>query len=251
MQVVQAIESETSTAGAATRRWRRWLWRCRCCSWPLTRAAGAGAALRRSAVQRVHGGRASSKPGARATGASASPTTGATSTRSRRTCRWRWSRRKTRTSPTHYGFDFKAIEKARKNNARGRKVRGAQHHQPADRRRTCSCGAGAAGCARASRPGTRVLIEALWPKRRIIEVYANVAEFGDGVYGAQAAARTLLPQGCRAACRRPKPRAWRRCCPTRAATASPARAPTCSGAARDPAADALHRRPGLLCRSTD
>ena len=29
----------------------------------------------------------------------------------------------------------------------------------------------------------------MWPKTRILEVYANVAEFGDGVYGAQAAAR--------------------------------------------------------------
>src|SRR5690606_16364757 len=35
-----------------------------------------------------------------------------------------------------------------------------------------------------------LLIELFWPKRRILEVYANVVEFGDGVYGAQAAART-------------------------------------------------------------
>jgi monofunctional glycosyltransferase len=34
-----------------------------------------------------------------------------------------------------------------------------------------------------------VLIESLWPKTRILEVYVNIAEFGDGVYGAQAAAR--------------------------------------------------------------
>ena len=34
-----------------------------------------------------------------------------------------------------------------------------------------------------------MLIEALWPKSRILEVYANIAEFGDGVYGGQAAAR--------------------------------------------------------------
>jgi monofunctional biosynthetic peptidoglycan transglycosylase len=33
-----------------------------------------------------------------------------------------------------------------------------------------------------------LLIETLWPKSRILEVYANVAEFGDGVYGGQAAA---------------------------------------------------------------
>ena len=34
-----------------------------------------------------------------------------------------------------------------------------------------------------------VLIELFWPKRRILEVYANIAEFGDGIYGAEAAAR--------------------------------------------------------------
>ena len=32
-------------------------------------------------------------------------------------------------------------------------------------------------------------LEALWPKRRILEVYLNVAEFGPGLYGAEAAAR--------------------------------------------------------------
>jgi monofunctional biosynthetic peptidoglycan transglycosylase len=33
------------------------------------------------------------------------------------------------------------------------------------------------------------LIETLWAKERILEVYLNVAEFGDGIYGAEAAAR--------------------------------------------------------------
>jgi monofunctional biosynthetic peptidoglycan transglycosylase len=33
------------------------------------------------------------------------------------------------------------------------------------------------------------MIEALWDKRRILEVYLNVAEWGDGVFGAEAAAR--------------------------------------------------------------
>ena len=36
------------------------------------------------------------------------------------------------------------------------------------------------------------LIETLWPKRRILEMYANFAEFGDGVYGAQAASRSFF-----------------------------------------------------------
>jgi monofunctional biosynthetic peptidoglycan transglycosylase len=37
--------------------------------------------------------------------------------------------------------------------------------------------------------GFTVLIELLWPKRRIMEVYLNVTEMGEGVFGAEAAAR--------------------------------------------------------------
>jgi monofunctional biosynthetic peptidoglycan transglycosylase len=37
--------------------------------------------------------------------------------------------------------------------------------------------------------GFTVLIEATWPKRRILEVYLNVAEFDEGVFGVQAASR--------------------------------------------------------------
>ena len=37
-----------------------------------------------------------------------------------------------------------------------------------------------------------LLIEACWPKARILEVYANIAEFGDGVYGAEAAAQAYF-----------------------------------------------------------
>lgn len=37
-----------------------------------------------------------------------------------------------------------------------------------------------------------LLIELLWPKRRIVEVYLNVVEFGPGLYGAEAAARALF-----------------------------------------------------------
>ena len=41
------------------------------------------------------------------------------------------------------------------------------------------------------------VVEALWPKRRILEVYLNVAEFGEGVFGVEAAARAAF--GVRAA----------------------------------------------------
>ena len=89
--------------------------------------------------------------------------------------------------PDHNGFDLQAIEKARDHNARGGRLRGAStiSQQVA---RTCSCGRAAAG-SWGLEVWYTVLIEALWPKERILEMYANIAEFGDGVYGAQAAAQ--------------------------------------------------------------
>lgn len=106
---------------------------------------------------------------------------------------------------THHGFDFAAIEKARKHNERMIE-RAERRKQPVRRLRGASTisqqtaknlflwqGQGWTRWARkALEAWYTVLIEALWPKRRILEVYANVAEFGDGVYGAQAAARSFF-----------------------------------------------------------
>ncbi len=91
---------------------------------------------------------------------------------------------------SHSGFDFKAIEKARTNNARGRKVRGAStiSQQLA---KNLFLWSGRSWVRKGIEAWYTVLIETLWPKHRIIEVYANVAEFGDGIYGAQAAARSF------------------------------------------------------------
>lgn len=91
----------------------------------------------------------------------------------------------------HYGFDLEAIEKARKNNARGRKVRGGStiSQQTA---KNLFLWSGRSYVRKAVEAWYTLLIETLWPKRRIVEVYANVAEFGNGVYGAQAAARTYF-----------------------------------------------------------
>jgi monofunctional biosynthetic peptidoglycan transglycosylase len=88
----------------------------------------------------------------------------------------------------HFGFDLEAIEKARRNNARGRKVRGGStiSQQTA---KNLFLWSGRSWVRKGIEAWYTLLIEALWPKRRILEVYANVAEFGDGVYGAQAAAR--------------------------------------------------------------
>jgi monofunctional biosynthetic peptidoglycan transglycosylase len=60
-------------------------------------------------------------------------------------------------------------------------------------------------------------IELLWPKRRIVEVYLNVAELGPGIYGAEAAAQAHFNKPASALSRQeaallaailPSPRAW-------------------------------------------
>lgn len=96
---------------------------------------------------------------------------------------------------THSGFDFEAIRQARERNARGGRLRGGSTiSQQVAKNLFLWQGSGAA--SRWVRKGLEawytVLLELLWPKRRILEVYANVAEFGDGVYGAQAAARRFF-----------------------------------------------------------
>ncbi len=90
---------------------------------------------------------------------------------------------------SHRGFDFKAIEKARANNARGRKIRGAStvSQQVA---KNLFLWQGGGYFRKGVEAWYTLLIELMWPKTRILEVYVNVAEFGDGVYGAQAAARS-------------------------------------------------------------
>ena len=91
----------------------------------------------------------------------------------------------------HHGFDLDAIAKARANNAKGRKVRGAStiSQQTA---KNLFLWSGRSWARKGLEAWYTLLIEVLWPKWRILEVYANVAEFGDGVYGAQAAARTYF-----------------------------------------------------------
>ncbi|WP_333591664.1 monofunctional biosynthetic peptidoglycan transglycosylase [Brevundimonas sp.] len=88
----------------------------------------------------------------------------------------------------HRGFDFEAIEKALDSNARGRKVRGGStiSQQTA---KNVFLWPGRDWIRKGLEAGYTVLIETLWGKRRIMEVYLNVAEWAPGVYGAEAAAR--------------------------------------------------------------
>ncbi len=94
----------------------------------------------------------------------------------------------------HDGFDFKAIEKAMDDNARGRKVRGGStiSQQTA---KNVFLWPGRSWIRKGLEAGYTVLIETVWPKRRIMEVYLNVAEWAPGVYGAEAAARHWYGKG--------------------------------------------------------
>jgi monofunctional biosynthetic peptidoglycan transglycosylase len=93
--------------------------------------------------------------------------------------------------PLHHGFDFKAIDKALDNNAKGRKVRGAStiSQQLA---KNLFLWQGRSWVRKGLEAYFTVLIELMLPKERILELYANVAEFGDGVYGAEAAAQRFF-----------------------------------------------------------
>lgn len=88
----------------------------------------------------------------------------------------------------HSGFDVEAIEAAARHNRHGGSVRGAStiSQQVA---KNLFLWPGRSWVRKALEAGLTLLLEALWPKRRILEVYANVAEMGPGVFGVGAAAR--------------------------------------------------------------
>ncbi|WBX84334.1 monofunctional biosynthetic peptidoglycan transglycosylase [Sphingosinicella microcystinivorans] len=89
---------------------------------------------------------------------------------------------------THFGFDTEAISKAMEANAEGRKLRGGStvSQQVA---KNAFLWPGRSWLRKGLEAYFTVLIELMWNKKRIMEVYLNVAEFGIGVYGAEAAAR--------------------------------------------------------------
>ena len=93
--------------------------------------------------------------------------------------------------PRHRGFDFKQIDKALADAERGRRVRGAStiSQQVA---KNLFLWRGQSWFRKGLEAGITVLIELCWSKQRILEVYLNVAEFGRGTYGVQAASRRFF-----------------------------------------------------------
>lgn len=90
--------------------------------------------------------------------------------------------------PFHAGFDFESIRKAVQHNAKSKRKRGAStiSQQVA---KNLFLWSGRSWARKGLEVWFTVLIETLWPKERILEVYLNIAEMGRGVFGVEAAAQ--------------------------------------------------------------
>jgi monofunctional biosynthetic peptidoglycan transglycosylase len=88
----------------------------------------------------------------------------------------------------HWGFDFEAMQKAYKNNSKGKRLKGGStiSQQTA---KNIFLWQGRSYVRKGLEAYYTVLIELIWGKKRIMEVYLNSIEMGDGVYGAEAAAK--------------------------------------------------------------
>jgi len=95
---------------------------------------------------------------------------------------------------THHGFDVDAIAKAAIHNASGGRIRGGStiSQQTA---KNVFLWQGGGVVRKGLEAWFTVLIEAVWGKRRIMEVYLNVAETGIGTYGVQAGAIRYFHHG--------------------------------------------------------
>jgi monofunctional biosynthetic peptidoglycan transglycosylase len=124
---------------------------------------------------------------------------------------------------THMGFDIKAIERAYASNSKGKKVKGGStiSQQTA---KNVFLWPGRSYIRKGFEAYFTLLIEMLWSKERILEVYLNVIEMGDGIYGAEAASQYYFNKPCKtlsksqaaliAACF-PNPLRWTPAHPTR------------------------------------
>lgn len=88
--------------------------------------------------------------------------------------------------PFHHGFDFDSIQDAVDAADEGRRLRGAStiSQQTA---KNLFLWNGRSFIRKGLEAYFTVLIELTWPKQRILEVYMNIAELGDGIYGVGAA----------------------------------------------------------------
>jgi monofunctional biosynthetic peptidoglycan transglycosylase len=99
--------------------------------------------------------------------------------------------------PDHDGFDFKSIEKAMKHNQKSKSMHGAStiSQQVA---KNVFLWQGRSWFRKALEAYFTFMIELIWGKKRILEVYLNVSEMGDGIFGIECAARKNFGKPARA-----------------------------------------------------
>jgi monofunctional biosynthetic peptidoglycan transglycosylase len=116
----------------------------------------------------------------------------------------------------NHGFDFHAIERAIQKNSRSNKLIGGStiSQQTA---KNVFLWPGRSWVRKGFEAYFTMLIEVFWSKRRIMEVYLNVIEMGDGIYGIQAASQAYFHKDANQLTRRqcaaiavifPNPRKW-------------------------------------------
>ena len=96
----------------------------------------------------------------------------------------------------HSGFDFEAIQKAAVGNFKGKKLKGGSTitQQTA---KNVFLWQGRSYIRKGLEVYYTFLIELIWGKERILEVYLNSIEMGDGIYGAQAATQYWYKRDCK------------------------------------------------------
>jgi monofunctional biosynthetic peptidoglycan transglycosylase len=96
----------------------------------------------------------------------------------------------------HYGLDFSAMQKAAVGNFKGKKLKGGSTitQQTA---KNVFLWQGRSYFRKALEAYYTVLIELIWGKERILEVYLNSIEMGDGIYGADAATQHWYKKECK------------------------------------------------------
>ena len=89
----------------------------------------------------------------------------------------------------HDGFDWEGIERALERNAEEGRVTAGGSTISQQLAKNLFLSSSRSWLRKGQEAAITLMIEATWDKRRILEVYLNVAEWGNGVFGAEAAAR--------------------------------------------------------------
>ncbi|PZX58277.1 monofunctional biosynthetic peptidoglycan transglycosylase [Algoriphagus ratkowskyi] len=91
----------------------------------------------------------------------------------------------------HKGFDIEAMEKAWENNKKGKRIKGASTITQ-QTVKNVFLWQSRTYLRKGLEAYFTVLVELIWPKHRIMEVYLNVIEMGDGIYGIEAASQVYF-----------------------------------------------------------